>query len=61
MLHELSENGLANVHYPLSRGGPQHRTVLNRTWRNLKKVQIEKSKALLNLLTPKDLFAIEKV
>jgi hypothetical protein len=61
MLHELSENGLANVHYPLSRGGRPHRTVLNRTWRKLKKVQIEKSKILLNLLTQGDLFALEKV
>jgi len=61
MLHELSENGLANVHYPLSREGRQPRNVLNITYTKLKKVQIEKSKILLNLLTQRDLFAPEKV
>jgi hypothetical protein len=61
VLHELSENGLANVHYPLSRGRRPRLNVLKSTPETAEKVQIEKSNILHNILTQRNLFALEKV
>jgi hypothetical protein len=51
VLHELCENGLANVHYSLSRAHRPSYNVLNSTPENREKAQIEKSKPARNLLT----------
>jgi hypothetical protein len=61
VLHELSENGLANVHSSLSRARRQCQNVLKSTPQKWKTVQIEKSQLLRNPLTQSDLFAPEKV
>jgi hypothetical protein len=61
VLHELSENGLADVHSSLSGAHRLRQSVLKSTPENPEKVQIEKSKILHNQLTQGDLFAPEKV
>jgi hypothetical protein len=61
VLHELSENGLANVHSSLSRARRPRQNVLKSTASKRKTVQIEKSNILRNPLTQSDLLVSEKV
>jgi len=61
VFHELSENGLANIHSSLSRAchpGPNRAESATRPSEN---IQIEKSGIAPNKMIPRGLFAIEKV
>jgi hypothetical protein len=61
VLHELSENGLANVHYSLSRAVPPCRVNQKTPRKTMKQVQIEKSQIRRNPLIYSSLFVVKKV